>query len=159
MTCLHLFVDEQSSHALSGTNAHTRDQHLLLSPSCLAKNCADLASTCGAQGMAECDGTAAGVDLGMIQTKVLQTVDGHRSKGLVDLVNIDVILVQVELGEELGNSSGRADAHDARGNASNGGTTELSQDRLVKLDGPGATHEQDSGSFIILAFNHSIERE
>lgn len=109
--------------------------------------------------MAECNGTAAGVDLGMVQAKVLQTVDGHGSEGLVDLVDIDVILVQVELGEELGDGSGRADTHDARGNASNGGTTELSQDRLVKFDSPRATHEEDSGSFIILASNHSIEHE
>lgn len=144
---LDLLIHKQPSHTLSGTNAHTRDEDLLLRPSGLAQYRTDLSCTSRAQWVTQRNGASARVDLLMFEAEVIQAVDGHGSESLVDLVNVDVGLGQVEFAEKLGDGGCRADTHDARRHTGNGGAAELGQDRLVQFNGLGAAHEEDSSSW------------
>ena len=145
---LDLLVHKQPCHSLAGSNAHTGDQNLLLRPPGLTQNRTDLACPRRTQRVTQGDGTSARVDLGMVQPEVVQTVHGHRREGLVDLVDVDVFLVQVELGQELGDRGRGANTHDARRDPSDGGATEFGEDGLVKFDGLGAAHEEHGGGAI-----------
>lgn len=122
------------------TYTHGGDEDLLLGAAGLAQDGADLAGAGGAEGVAEGDGAAAGVDLGVVQAQDVEAVDGHGGKGLVDLKDVDVFLGQLELAEELRDRRRRADAHDARRHARDRGAAEFRQDRLPQLDGFGALH-------------------
>lgn len=127
------------------TYTHGSDEDLLLRPSSLTQDGADLSRTGGTQRVAERNGTTAGVDLGMVQTQDVDAVDGHGGKGLVDLEDVDVFLGQLELAQEFGDGGRRADAHDARGNTGDGGAAEFGEDRLAEFDGFGAFHEENAG--------------
>lgn len=143
---LHLLVHKQAGHALSCTNAHAGHQDLLVGAFGLAQDSTDLSCTRCAQRMAERNRAAARVDLSMVQTQVVEAVHGHGREGLVDLVDVDVVLAEVELGKELGDGRGGTDAHDARRHTGDSSAAELGQNGLVQLDGLGAAHEQDSSS-------------
>lgn len=127
------------------TYTHGSDEDLLLRPSGFTQDRADLSCTGGAQRVAESNRTAAGVDLGVVQTQDVDAVDGHGGKGLVDLEDVNVVLGQLELAQEFGDGGRRADSHDARGNTGDGGAAEFGEDRLAELDGFGALHEEDAG--------------
>lgn len=144
---LDLLIDKQPSHALSSTNAHAGDQDLLLRPTSLAQDSSDLACASCAERVTDGDSTATRVDLGVLKAEVLDTVHGHGGKGLVDLVDVNVVLVELELAQQLGDSSRGADAHHARRDTGDGGTAEFGQDGLVQLDGLGAAHQEDGGSW------------
>jgi hypothetical protein len=75
--------------------------------------------------VAQRDGATTRVNLSVIETQILDAVHSHRGEGLVDLVDVNVVLVQVELAQQLGDGSGRADTHNARGHTGNGRAAEL----------------------------------
>jgi hypothetical protein len=81
--------------------------------------------------MAEGDGTTTRVNLGMVKTKVLNTVDSHRSESLVDLIDVNVVLVKLELAQQLRDGGSRADTHNTRRYTGDGSAAELGEDRLV----------------------------
>jgi len=140
---LQLLVDKETSHTLTSSNTHAGQKNLLLLPSALAQARYDLSSASGTKGMAESDGTAADVHLGVVNVELIQTVDGHAGKGLVELDDIDVIDGDVVLGEQLGDGNGRADTHDAWSKAGNSGADELGHDGLAELLGEGSFHEEN----------------
>jgi len=110
---------------ISATYTHRSDEDLLLGPPGLAQDCADLPRTGCAEGMAEGDGAASGVDLCVVEAEYVQTVDSHGGKGLVDLEDIDIVLGKLELLQELRDGGGWADTHNPGWDTSYGGTAEL----------------------------------
>ena len=102
---LVLLVDKQSSHALSSTNTHTRQQDLLLCPPRLAQNRRDLSRAGRAQRVTQRDRTTSHVHFGVVESQHVDTVDGHGGKGLVDLKEINVVFGQVEFIQELGDGN------------------------------------------------------
>ena len=97
--------------------------------------------------MAECDGSSSGVHLLVRQLQDILAVYGHGGEGLVDFDDVDVVDGDIVLAEELGDSDRGADAHDARCKTGDGGADELGENGLAELDGAGALHEEDSGSY------------
>lgn len=128
---LHLLIHEQARHALSSTNAHARQQDLLLGPSQLAQARDDLPHTRGTKRVTQGDGSAAGVHLERVEAQLVLTVDGHGGKGLVDLDHVDVVEGDVVRGQQLGDGDAGADAHDARGQARDGRADILCHDGLA----------------------------
>lgn len=95
--------------------------------------------------MTDGNGTTTRVNLGVVEAEVLDTVHGHGGKGFVDLVDVDVVLVQLELAQELGDRGGGTDTHHAGRDTGDGGAAELGEDGLVQLDGLGAAHQENGG--------------
>lgn len=143
---LRSLIHKQTSHTLSRTNTHARQQNLLLCPAQLAQTGNNLSRACSAERVAQGDGAAAGVHLGPVEGELVAAVDGHAGEGLIDLDDVNVGEGEVVLGEQLGDSDGRANAHDARGQAGDGGADVLGDDGLAELDGRGALHQEDGGS-------------
>lgn len=147
LTSLHLLVDKQTSHALAGTNTHAGKQDLLLCSPRLAQDRANLSGTCSSKRVAKGNSATSGVDFLRIQTQHVHAVNSHGGKGLVDFDNVDVVFGKAEFAQELGNCSGRANAHNAGWHTSNSSTTELGKDRLADLNGLGALHQKDRSSW------------
>jgi len=146
---LHVrLVHEQTGHTHARTNTHASQQHFLLLPPALAKTCDNLTCTRATKWVTQSDSSSPNVQLLMVYFQCLEAVDRHRCESLVDLNKIDVIEGDVELGEELGNSNRRADAHDAWWQTSNCGTDELREDGLAKLLGGGAFHQENCGTAV-----------
>ena len=145
---LHLLIHKQARHALACPDAHTRQQHLLLLPPALAQTRADLPGARGSERVTQRDGPAPNVHLGRVDAEDVDAVDGHGGEGLVEFDEVDVVLeVEVEFGQELGDGEGGADAHDAGGDACDGGAAEFAEDGLVHLLRRGAFHEEDGGGW------------
>lgn len=145
---LHLLIHKQARHALACPDAHTRQQHLLLLPPALAQTRADLPGARGSERVTQRDGPAPDVHLGRVDAEDVGAVDGHGGEGLVEFDEVDVVLeVEVEFGQELGDGEGGADAHDAGGDAGDGGAAEFAEDGLVHLLRRGAFHEEDGGAW------------
>lgn len=131
------------THALSCTNAHCRDQNLLLLPSALAQASDNLSCTCAAQWMPESNGTSSWVHLLPVQLERISAVNSHASEGLVQLEDVDVVNGQSVLAQKLGHGNRWTDTHDARCETCNGGADVLGENWLVKLEGLAALHEKD----------------
>ena len=144
---LVLLIDEQSRHPLPRPNTHTRQQDLLLRPSRLAQDRRDLSRARRAQRVTQRDRATSHIYLRVVETQHVDAVDSHGCKGLVDLEEVDVVLGQVEFVKEFGDGDRGADAHDARGEAGDGGAAEFGEDGLAEFDGFGAFHEEDSGGW------------
>lgn len=145
---LQLLIHKQTRHALARPDAHTRQQHLLLLPPALAQTRADLSGARRSERVTQCDGSAAHVHLGRVDAEDVGAVDGHGGESLVEFDEVDVGLeVEVELGQELGDGEGGADAHDAGGDAGDGGAAEFAEDGLVHLLRRRAFHEEDGGGW------------
>lgn len=132
---LQLLVDKQTSHALASSNAHARQQQLLLGPPQLAQASHDLSGSSGSQRVAESNGASPGVHLGPVQVELVAAVDGHGGKGLVDLNDVNVVEADVVDGEQLGDGKAGANAHDAGGQAGDGRADVLGHDGQAQLDG------------------------
>lgn len=145
--CL-LLVDEKTSHAHTSTNAHACQQNLLARFPALGQTSDNLSSTSGTEGMAEGNGTTAGVHLVPVELELVAAVDSHGSESFVDLDDIDIVEGEAVLVEKLGDGDGGADTHDARSQTSNGGADVLAENGLAELDGGRALHEQNSSGAI-----------
>lgn len=84
----------------------------------------------------------------MVQAQVLNTVNSHGRKGFVDLVDVHFVLLDVELLQQLGDGSGRSNAHNARRHTRNRGSDELGQNGLAQLNRLAAAHEQHRRSTV-----------
>ena len=87
---LLLLIHKEPSHSLTGTNAHTRHQDLLLGLLRFAENGTNLSRTSRPEWMAQGNSSTSRVHLGMIEAEFVETINGHGSKGLIDLVDINV---------------------------------------------------------------------
>ena len=100
--------------------------------------------------MTQRDRPTSGIHLGVIETEDVETVDGHGGERLVDLEDVDVVFCEVEFGEQFRDGERGADAHDARGQAGDGGAAEFGENGLVHFLGFGALHEEDGGGCLVL---------
>lgn len=98
--------------------------------------------------MTEGDSTTLGVDLLRGQAKLVDAPHALGGKGLVDLVDVDIILVDAGLLEGNGNSGPGADTHEQGLDTDNAGSDVLADDLLAQALGSGALHEQDGGGTV-----------
>lgn len=98
--------------------------------------------------MTEGDSTTLGVDLLGGQAKLVDTPHALGGKGLVDLVDVDLILGDAGLLESNGDGSPGADTHEEGLDTDNAGGDVLADDLLAQTLGSGALHEQDGGGTV-----------
>jgi len=98
--------------------------------------------------VAEGDSTTLGVDLLLGQAKLVDTPHALGGKGLVDLVDVDIILGDAGLLKGNGNGLPRANAHEQGLDADNAGGNVLANDLLAQALGSGALHEQDGSGTV-----------
>jgi hypothetical protein len=127
---LHLKICKRRSKGLTSgahaeTNAHGRDQDTAIPAAKLRQTSGNLSYTgCeamrnraqGAEGrtatvrVAESDSAAVDVDFLDVEAEFPDTVDVHRSEGLVDLEEVDVVDGQAAPSQDFGNSESWSDA-------------------------------------------------
>lgn len=98
--------------------------------------------------MTEGDSTTLGVDLLLGQAKLVDTPHALGGKGLVDLVDVDIILGDAGLLKSNGDGLPGADTHEEGLDADNAGGNVLANDLLAQALGSGALHEQDGGGTV-----------
>jgi hypothetical protein len=140
---LHLLVDEETGHTLSGTNAHARQEDLLLLSPSLAQSGNDLPGPCGAKGMTQSNSTTTNVHLGVVNFECVQAVNCHGCEGLIQFNDVDIVNLEVVLGKKLGDGDRWANTHDAWCETSDSGTDELGKDGLTEGLCHAALHEND----------------
>src|SRR5690606_21453200 len=118
---LQNLVDKDTGHTLASTNAHGSNQDLLLGSSQLTQTSNNLSSTRATKWMAKGNSTTSWVNLLMVQSKSLHTVDSHRSESLVNLENINLILADSVLGKDLWDGNRWTDTHDSWSETDSGG--------------------------------------
>ena len=145
---LHLLRNPDSGHTHTGTDAHAGDTDLLVCPLQFSKQSADLAGTSASKRVTECNSTTLGVDLLLGNTKLVDTPDALGSEGLVDLVDVDIILSDAGLLQSNGDSLPRANTHEEGLDADDAGGNVLAEDLLAQTLGGGALHEEDGGGAV-----------
>jgi hypothetical protein len=83
----------------------------------VAQERADLAGAGGAEGVADGDGAAVGVDLGGVEAELTDAVEALAGEGLVELDGVDLVDGEAGLVQELADGGDGADAHDVGGDA------------------------------------------
>ena len=84
----------------------------------------------------------------MVDLQHILAVHCHGSKGFVQLDEVDVVDVQVVLGEKLRDGNRWADTHDSGCKTGNSRSNELGNDGLAKLERLGSLHQKDSGGTV-----------
>lgn len=148
LVAISLLALENCRHTHTSTNAHGGASDLGALALHLGEQSGDLASTSGTQGMTHSDGTSEGVDLVDVQVKVLNAHDGLGSESLVELEDIDILDLDAGLLASSGNSVSRADTHDARRAANDGGGDVLAGDGETETLSSLALHQEDSGGTV-----------
>lgn len=98
--------------------------------------------------MTEGDSTALGVDLLGGQAKLVDAPHTLGGEGLVDLVDVDLILGDTGLLESNGNGGPGANTHEEGLDTDDAGSDVLADDLLAQTLGGGALHEQDGGGTV-----------
>lgn len=96
----------------------------------------------------QCNGTTSHVELRVVNLEHILAVYCHRSEGLVELYKVNVLDIEVVLGEELRNSDRRTDAHNSGSKTCNSGSDELGEDGLAQLQSLRPLHKEDGGGTI-----------
>lgn len=144
----YLFSGPERSHAHTSADAHGGNEQLLVLALGLGETSGKLASTSGAEGVAKGNSSTDGVDLLDGDANVLDGHEGLGSKGLVDLVEVDVVLCDANLLEEGGDSKGGSDTHDLGWDTDDGGGNVLAEDGEAELVGYGTADEENGGSSV-----------
>jgi hypothetical protein len=145
---LHLLVDEETGHTLSGTDAHARQEDLLLLSPCLTQSGNDLPGASGTKRMTQSNSATTNVHLGVVNLECVQAVNCHGCKSLVQFNDVNVVNLEVELAEKLGDGDGWANTHDAWCKTSDRRADELGEDGLAEGLCHAALHENDCSSAI-----------
>lgn len=98
--------------------------------------------------MAKGNGAALGVDLVEVQAKLVRAPHALASKGLVDLEDVDVVLVDAGLLEDLGDGGPWSDTHEQGSHTDDRGGNVLAQDGLAEALSGGALHEEHGSSTV-----------
>lgn len=98
--------------------------------------------------MTEGNSTTGWVDLLLIQTELLNTPDALGGKGLVDLVDVDIVFVDTGLLEGEWDGGPWTDTHKQWSDTDDGCADVLSEDLLTKLLSGRALHQENSGSSV-----------
>lgn len=98
--------------------------------------------------MAESNSTTLGVNLLRRNAELINTPDTLGSEGLVDLVNVDIILGDAGLLQCNGDSRPGADSHEQGLDADDAGSDVLADDLLAQTLGGGPLHKEDGGSTV-----------
>lgn len=131
-----LVMREIVSRQFDLPNAHGGQQDLLLLPSALAKTCDNLPSTGAPKRMSKGNGATTNVHLGVVDLQLVQAVNRHAGKSLVQFNDVAVVDCDVELLQKLRDGQRWADSHDAGSETSDSSADELGHDGLAKLDSP-----------------------
>lgn len=143
-----LFSHPHGSHAHTGTDAHAREADLLAAPPQLVEQGADLAGAGAAEGVAEGDGAALGVDFLHGEAELVGAPEALGGEGLVDLEDVDVVLGEAGELEDLGDGLPGAEAHEQGLDADDGGGDELAEDGLAEALGGAAAHHEHGGGAV-----------
>jgi hypothetical protein len=143
-----LLSNPHRRHAHTSTDAHARDTDLLSSPPQLVEQGADLAGAGAAERVAEGDGAALGVDLALVQAKLVGAPHALRGEGLVDLEDVDIILVDAGLLEDLGDGGPWTDTHQEGSDAGDRCSDVLAENGLAESLGSRALHEKHGSSAV-----------
>ncbi|KAJ6437775.1 NAD(P)-binding domain [Purpureocillium lavendulum] len=136
------------AHAHASADAHGGVADLLAGALELVEQGGDLAGAGAAQGVTEGDGAALGVDLVVGDAELVGGPQALRGKGLVDLVDVDVVAVDAGEVEGLGDGLPGALAHEEGLDADDGGADVLADDGLAELLGGVTAHEEDGGGAV-----------
>lgn len=98
--------------------------------------------------MAESNGTALGIDLFVGDLELIGAPEALTGKGLVDLVDVDIVLGDAGEVEGLGDGLPGTLAHEQRLDADDGSGDVLADDGLAELLGGGSSHEEDGGGAV-----------
>ena len=144
--CLLGNNDTGSAH--TGTNAHGGDTNLLASSSQLGEQGRNLAGTGGTKRVTEGNGTTLGVDLVDINLGLMDGEESLRGKGLVNLVNVNVVNSETNILQDSGDGVSGTNTHDLRRNTNSSSMHKLAQNRLAELLGDRAAHQKNGASTI-----------
>lgn len=137
-----LLGNPNGGHTHTSADTHAGNTNLLVRPLQLRQQSANLSGTRAAQGVTERDGATLGVDLLKWDTQFFRTPDALGGEGLVDLVDVDVVLGDAGLLERHGDGLPRADTHEQGLDANHAGGNVLSDDLLAQALGSRTLHEQ-----------------
>ena len=98
--------------------------------------------------MSKSNGSAPWVHLSVVKTKLVSAPGGLGGEGLVELVDVDVVLVESSLVEDLWDGVGRSDAHDSWWDTSHGVGDESADNWPSVLLGDGSSGQEDSGGSV-----------
>lgn len=143
-----LLGNPNGSHTHTSTNTHTGDTDLLVGALQLRKECADLASSGAAERVSKSNSTTLRVDLFLGNTQFVGTPHALRGEGLVDLVDVDIVLGDTSLLQ--GNRDGLpgTDTHQEGLDTNHAGGDVLADDLLAQTLSGGPLHQQDGSSTV-----------
>lgn len=136
--------DQSNYYKFNSPSTHADDSKLFVLLLELSKESSSLSASSRADRMAQSNGTAVGVDLGRVQSKLADTVDSLASKGFVQLEDINVLLLHAAVFVEIEDGRYRSNAHLIRSDTSDLRAHETS-DRLQPMGiSPGTAREDRS---------------
>lgn len=145
---VHLLGNNQRSGTHTGTNAHGGDTDLLARLLKLGEQSGKLSSTGGSQRVANSNGTTSGVDLGLVDSTMLDGEQSLGSESLVDLENVNVVDGQTKVLKDSRNGVSGANSHELGGNTDGLAVDKLGKDGLAKLLGNRSSHEENGSGTV-----------
>lgn len=88
------------------------------------------------------------VDLAVRKTKSVNRHDGLRRKGLIDLIDVNVLLADTSLGEHFRDSDTGSDTHDSRRASNDGRHDKLGEDGQAELLSVRTPRQENSGGSV-----------
>ena len=143
-----LLRNPNGSHTHTSTNTHTGDTDLLVGALQLRQECANLASSGAAERVSKGNSTTLGVDLFLRNTQFVGAPHALRGEGLVDLVDVDIVLGDTSLLQ--GNRDGLpgTDTHQEGLDTDHAGGDVFADDLLAQTLSGGPLHQQDGSSTV-----------